>query len=153
MPGKMSKFDRSALKFNQGSIVLLTSIAFIFNIDWLVLFVAVVLLVGTLIPKAGLFKLIYFNIAKRVRIIKPSIIEENNTPHLFAQGMGGLFLSMSFLLLDFTSQQFLGWTLSIVVIVLAFVNIVLNFCAGCFIYFQLSKLGVFPRKFSRQQNA
>ena len=148
-----NKLDRSALKFNQGAIVLLTSIAFVFNISWLVAFVAFVLLFGTLFPKAGLFKLIYLHVARPFGIMKPNIVGEDNTPHLFAQGMGGIFLTLSFLLLEFTNLQFFGWTLSIIIIVLAFVNIALNFCAGCFIYFQLGKLGVFSGKISEKQNA
>ena len=148
-----NKLDRSALKFNQGAIVLLTSIAFVFNISWLVLFVATVLIVGTLFPKAGFFKLIYFHVTKQHGIIKPDIVEEDNVPHLFAQGMGGIFLTLSFLLLEFTNLQFSGWILSVIVIVLAFVNLALNFCAGCFIYFQLGKLGIFSGRISEKQNA
>jgi len=152
MTVKMSKLDRSALKFNQGAIVSLTAVAFVFNINWLIALVAIVLITGTIFPKAGFFKLIYFHIAKRLNLIKPKIVEEDNTPHLFAQGMGGVFLSISFLLLEFTNQQFVGWTLSLLVLVLAFVNLTLNFCAGCFIYFQLGKLGVFPHKLSENQH-
>ena len=153
MPGKISRVDRSALKFNQGAIVLLTAVAFIFNINWLIGFVAFVLLIGTIFPNAGLFKLIYLHIAKRYRLIKPDIIEEDNRQHLFAHELGGVFLSISFLLLEFTSQQFVGWTLSLLVLVLAFINLSLNFCAGCFIYFQLGKVGIFSRKVSEEQNA
>jgi len=150
MSEKIYKLDRSSLKFNQGTIVLLVSLAFILDLSWLTALVAVVLLTGTLFPNAGLFKLLYFYIAKPIGIIKPKIIEEDNTRHLFAQGLGGVFLAISFLLLDFTNQQLVGWILSIVVVVLAFVNLTTNFCAGCFLYFQLNKLGVFPRKFSRR---
>lgn len=153
MSEKINKIDRSALKFNQGAIVLLTAFAFIFTINWLIALVAAVLVVGTIFPKAGLFKLIYFHIVKRFGIIKPKIVEEDNTPHLFAQGMGGVFLSISFFMLEFANQQFIGWTLSLIVLVLAFVNLALNFCVGCFLYFQLSKLGVFPRKLSEKQHA
>ena len=34
------KIDRSALRFNQGAIVILVSIAFLFNLSWLVALVA-----------------------------------------------------------------------------------------------------------------
>ena len=153
MSEKINKLDKSALKFNQGAIVTLTAVAFIFNINWLIAFVAVVLIIGTILPKAGLFKLVYFHITKRFRIIKPNIVEEDNAPHLFAQGMGGAFLFISFLLLEIVNQQFIGWTLSLIVLALAFVNLSLNFCAGCFIYFQLGKLGIFSHKISEEQNA
>jgi hypothetical protein len=85
-------------------------------------------------------------------IIKPKIVEEDNTPHLFAQGLGGIFLAASFLFLEFTNQQFAGWFLSIIVVALAFINLATNFCAGCFIYFQLNKFGIFSKKQVRKQH-
>ena len=33
-----------------------------------------------------------------------------------------------------------GWALAIVVIVLAAINLIFGFCAGCFVYFQLARL-------------
>jgi len=137
------KLDRSSLKFNQGAIVVLVSIAFLFNLYWLVAFVSLVMLIGSIIPKAGLFKLIYNYIFKPIGLIRSNVVQESNTPHLFAQGLGGVVLAASFLLLSFTSHQFAGWTLSVIVILLAFINLTTNFCAGCFIYFQLnlSRLG------------
>ena len=131
--------DRSSIKFNQGAIVVLVSIAFIFNLNWLVVLVSVVMLIGTLFPNAGLFKLIYLHVFKPLEIIKPDVVNEDNTPHLFAQGLGGVVLAVSFVLLNFTEQQLAGWLLSIIVMALAFINLSTNFCAGCFLYFQLNK--------------
>jgi Domain of unknown function (DUF4395) len=144
------KIDRSALRFNQGAIVILVSIAFLFNLNWLVALVSLVMLVGTLLPKAGLFKLTYFYVAKPLGIIKPQIINESNTPHLFAQGLGGVVLVAAFLLLNFTDQNFLGWFLSIVVVALAFINLTVNFCVGCYIYYQLTKIGIFSNYQGKQ---
>ncbi len=143
--GKLTeeKIDKSALRFNQGAIVILVSIAFLFNLNWLVALVSLVMLAGTLLPKAGLFKLTYLYVAKPLRIIKPQIVKESNTPHLFAQGLGGVVLALAFLLLNFIDQSFLGWLLSIVVVVLAFINLTANFCVGCYIYYQLTKIGIF----------
>lgn len=137
------KLDRSSIKFNQGAIVVLVSIAFLLNLYWLVALVSIVMLIGTLFPKAGLFKLTYVYIFKPLGIIKPHIVKEPNTPHLFAQGMGGVVLAAAFLLLNFTNQNFIGWFLSLVVVALAFINLTTNFCAGCFIYYQLNKIGIF----------
>ena len=36
----------------------------------------------------------------------------------------------------------LGWALTWLVIVLAGLNLFLGFCAGCFVYYQLARLGV-----------
>jgi len=152
MSENVLKLDRSSLKFNQGAIVVLVSLAFISNLYWLVALVSVVLLIGSFFPNAGLFKLIYLHIAKPLGIIKPKVVEEDNTPHLFAQGLGGVVLAASFVMLNFTNLQLTGWILSIVVIALAFITLTTNFCAGCFIYFQLNKLGILHHKYSEKQH-
>ena len=144
------KLDRSSIKFNQGAIVFILSIAFLFNLNWLVAFVSIIMLIGTFIPKAGLFKRMYFHIFKPLGIIKPRIVMESNTPHLFAQGMGGVVLAVAFSLLFFANQIFAGWLLSLVVVALAFINLTINFCAGCFIYFQLNKIGIFSGQSGKQ---
>ena len=142
MKNSIEKIDRKSLKFNQSCIVIFTSLAFLLNVYWLVVFVGAVLLFDNLIPGTGLFKLFYKNVVKPLKILKPKISEESKTPHQFAQGLGGTFLIISFILLQYFDQIFLGWTLSFIVIALAFINLTLDFCAGCFIYFQLEKLKI-----------
>jgi hypothetical protein len=39
----------------------------------------------------------------------------------------------------------LGWALDLVVFVLSSINLTVGFCAGCFVYYQLGRLGVLPR--------
>jgi hypothetical protein len=109
------------------------------------------MLIGTLFPKAGLFKLTYFYFFRPLGIIKSHIVKESNTPHLFAQGMGGVVLAVAFLLLNFTDQNFIGWFLSLVVVALAFINLTTNFCAGCFIYYRLNKMGIFSSYSGKQR--
>ncbi len=134
------KIDNTALKFNQGSIVSFTGLAFLLNVYWLVALVGIILLLDTAVPGTGLFKLIYKLVAKPLGLLKPNIVEESKTPHQFAQGMGGIFLLLSFSFLQFFGLTVLGWALSFIVIALAFVNITVNFCTGCFIYFQIQKI-------------
>ena len=44
----------------------------------------------------------------------------------------------------------LGWVLAWLVVALALVNILLGFCMGCFIYFQLGRAGIGPRSAGAQ---
>jgi hypothetical protein len=136
------KLDKNALRFNQGSIVILTAAAFLLQLPWLVIITAAVLLTGTIFPSAGLFKLIYFHIARPLGILKPLIVEEDSAPHQFAQGLGGVFLLLSFISLQL-NLSILGWALALIVLALALINLTVNFCLGCYIYFQLNKLGLF----------
>jgi hypothetical protein len=144
------RIDTTALKFNQGSIVFFTGLAFLLNVYWLVAVVGIILLLDTIVSGTGLFKLTYKLVVKPLGLLKPNIVKESKTPHQFAQGMGGIFLLISFSFLQFLGLTFLGWILSFIVIALAFVNLSLNFCAGCFIYFQLQKIKLSYAKYAAE---
>ena len=140
----VKKVDTTALKFNQGSIITLTLLGFLLNQPLLVLFVGLVLAVGTIAPQAALFKQVYLKTLKPRGILKPNIIDDDPAPHQFAQGVGALFLlAASAFLLAFPGSV-AGWTLAWIVIVLAAINVIFNFCAGCFVYFQLDRFGLLP---------
>jgi len=135
------KVDYSALRTNQAFIISLLLLAFILNLWPLVAFVGAVMLIGTLFPQAGLFKRIYRHILKPLKIAKPDVQVDNPEPHLFAQGVGGVFLTGSTLAL-LLGATIVGWALAWVVIVLASLNLFAGWCAGCFMYYQFNRLGV-----------
>lgn len=140
--------DHTALRFNQASIILLLALAFVFNLPGLVVFVATIMLVGTFWPSAGLFKLIYHRLFKPAGWLKPKVVPDNPEPHEFAQGVGGIFLVISSVLLLVLKQQILGWILAGFVSALATLNLLARFCVGCFLYYQLNRLGIPVFKFS-----
>jgi hypothetical protein len=139
------KVDTTAIKFNQASIIVLTLLGFVFNQPWLVLFVGVVLAIGTAWPEAGLFKLIYLKLLKPVGLLKTNIIDDDPAPHRFAQGVGALFLLASSIVLLGFNNGIVGWILAWIVIILAGINLAFSFCAGCFVYYQLDRLDLLPR--------
>ena len=137
--------DHSALKVNQTGIVATVLVAFIGSAFYrpllvLIPLLAIVLLVGTFAPQLALFKQLYFKVLKPRGIVKPRPVQDRPEPHNFAQGMGGVVLAIaSVLLIPLTVA---GLALSLLVAVLAFVNVAFGYCVGCQIYFQLSKAGV-----------
>ena len=133
--------DQTALKVNQAFIIVLLLLAYVLDAVWLVAFVAVVMLLGTAVPKLSLFKQIYLKILKPAGIVKPDVILDNPEPHRFAQGFGGVVVAFSTMALLLGAHS-LGWMLAAVVVFLATLNLFLGFCAGCFIYYQLNRLGV-----------
>jgi hypothetical protein len=133
--------DHSALRFNQAAIITLLALAFVLNQPWLVVFVAAVMWIGTLAPQAGLFKLVYQHILKPLRIVRPAPKADDPRPHLFAQGVGALVLTLSSSAL-LAGLAMLGWALAGVVVALAAVNLFLGFCMGCFMYYQLARRGI-----------
>ena len=133
--------DQTALKVNQAAIIALLLLAFLANSIWLVAFVAAVMLVGTVRPDAGLFKLVYAWVLRPTGLLKPQVIADDPQPHLFAQGLGGLML-VAALVSWFVGLPMLTWLLTLIVVVLAGVNLVAGFCLGCFIYYQLAQRGI-----------
>ncbi|GBD09985.1 hypothetical protein HRbin22_02248 [Candidatus Thermoflexus japonica] len=135
------KVDHTALKFNQASIITLNLLGWILNQPPLVALVALVMLVGTAVPGAALFQQIYFRVLKPRGWLRPRVLTDNPEPHRFAQGLGGTVLAAGAIAL-FAGYPVIGWALTWVVIVLAALNLFFGFCAGCFVYYQLSRLGV-----------
>lgn len=134
------KVDQSALKVNQTFIIGLLLLAYLLNAAWLVAFVAVVMVLGTAVPALSLFKGIYQYGLRPAGLVKPQIIADNPEPHRFAQGFGGVVVALAALTL-FAGLS-VGWALAGLVVILAALNLFLGFCAGCFVYYQLNRLGV-----------
>jgi uncharacterized membrane protein HdeD (DUF308 family) len=141
MNNAIRKVDHSALRTNQAFIISLLLLGFILNAWPLVAFVAAVMLVGTIWPQVGLFKRIYRHLLKPVGLVKPDVIPDNPEPHRFAQGFGGV-VALAATVALLLGVAAVGWALAWLVIVLAALNLFLGFCAGCFVYYQLNRLGV-----------
>jgi hypothetical protein len=141
----LTTVDHSALKVNQTGIVTTVLVAFIGSLFFrpilvLIPLLAVVLLLGTFAPQLALFKQIYFKVLKPRGIVKPRPVQDRPEPHNFAQGLGGVFLAISSVLL--VPVPVLGLALALLVAVLAFVNLAFGYCLGCQIYYQLGKAGL-----------
>ncbi len=135
------KVDHSALRVNQAFIIGLLVLAFVLDNLPLVLLVGVVMLVGTAVPQWGLFKAVYLFALKPLKLIRPDVIVDNPEPHRFAQGFGGVVV-MAAAAAFLAQLATVGWALVWLVIILAALNLFLGFCAGCFLYYQLHRLGV-----------
>ena len=137
--------DHSALKVNQAGIILTVLVALAGSaFSWVFLLLipalAVVMLLGTWRPDVALFKQLYFKFLKPRGIVKPRPLEDSPTPHNFAQGLGGVFVLIATVLLPFSVA--LGLAVSILVAVLAFINLAFGYCVGCQVYFLLGRTGV-----------
>ena len=139
------RVDTHLAKFSQGLTVALTGLAFLFNQPILVVITAIFMTMSALVPTASPFLWLYKGFALPLHLLKPRIVEDDPAPHRFAQGIGAAFLIASILVLYLTSASAIGWALDLIVFVLAGINLTVGFCAGCFVYYQLGRLGVLPR--------
>ena len=139
-----SVVDHSALKVNQTGIIVTVLVAFVGSALWrpllvLIPLLAIVLLLGTFVPRLALFKQLYFQVLKPRGLVKPRPVQDRPEPHNFAQGLGGVFLAVASIFL--VPLPVVGLALALLVAVLAFVNLAFGYCLGCQIFFQLEKRG------------
>ncbi len=138
------RVDTHLAKFSQASVAVLTALAFIFNLPGLVLITAVIMVIAALAPAVSPFKLVYQWIALPLHLLKPRIVEDDPAPHRFAQGVGAAFLIAASILFFLAHATIAGWTLDLIVFVLSGINFTSGFCAGCFVYYHLGRLGLLP---------
>ena len=132
--------DRSAIKINQFFVILLSLTAFLLEVPLIALFLGIIMLIGAIYTRMSVFHQFYHLIIKPLGLIKPEVVNEESNPHQFAQAMGGSILIISTIFIIFLDLTLAGWGLILLVAFLALINLVLGFCAGCFIYFQFSKV-------------
>jgi hypothetical protein len=137
----LRKVDQNGMKVGQAVTILLLIAAFVLNSWVLVAFVAVAQLLGALDVPFAPYRLFYQNIVKAAGWVKPNIITDNPEPHRFAMLVGALFNGVAAVAL-LAEVTVVGWVLVGIVLVLANLNFWLNFCAGCWMYYQLNRLGI-----------
>jgi len=138
---EIRKLDQTGLKTGQALTILLLLIGFVLDSWVLVAFVAIAQLFGALALPFAPYKLIYQNIVKPTGIVKPNPQPDNPEPHRFAMLLGAIFNGLGTIAL-LAGAPIVGWALVWMVIALANLNFWLNFCAGCWMYYQFNRLGV-----------
>ena len=141
MSQSLPKVDQNGLKTGQALTIILLVLAFVINSWVLVGFVAVAQLLGGLGLPIAPYRLIYQNIVKPSGIVKPQIEQDNPQPHRFAMLVGAVFNGTATLAL-LLGVPIVAWVLVWIVIALANLNFWLNFCLGCWMYYQFNRLGV-----------
>jgi len=139
------RVDTHLLKFSQAGTVAFTGLAFIFQWPALVVAGAVILALSAAVPPLGPFRLLYRFLLVPAHILRPRVVEDDPAPHRFAQAVGAAFLTASSVALYLFQASVVGWSLNLIVFVLALINFTVGFCAGCFVYYQLGRLGVAPK--------
>jgi hypothetical protein len=132
--------DRTAIKTNQFFVILLSLGAFILNEPVIAFILALIMVSGAFFPRLAVFQQLYHKILKPSGWVKPELVNELSNPHQFASAMGGTIVLIASVLIIYTNFTITGWSLILLVALLALTNFVLGFCMGCFIYFQFSKM-------------
>ena len=101
---------------------------------------AIVFLLTILFPKHGPYVLFYHKVLKPMGLLKNDIRVDIPQAHRFAMSIGFLVTGISSYLL-YNGYALTGWALVWLVIILGFVAF-MGWCAGCFSYFMLNRLGL-----------
>jgi hypothetical protein len=133
--------DQTGLKTGQATTIILLLAGFILNSPLLVALVALAQLLSALDVPFGPYRLLYQRIVKPSGLVKPHVIPDNPEPHRFAQLLGAIMNTLATLAL-LAGASTLGWVFVWIVIVLANLNLWVNLCVGCMIYYQLNRFGV-----------
>ena len=135
------RVDQSGLKVGQVITIITLLISFIISSPLLVALVAIAQLLGGINSPYAPYRLIYQKLLKPAGIVKPNVIPDNPEPHQFAMLVGAIFNGVGAALI-WLGIPVAGWVLVWVVIALANLNFWLNFCLGCWMYYQFHKLGI-----------
>lgn len=137
----LRKVDHSGLKTGQALTIILLLIGFVIESWVFVAIVAIAQLLGGFGLPFAPYRLIYQHIVKPLGLIKPHVVDDNPEPHRFSMFVGTVFNGVATLAL-LSSASTIGWVLVWIVIVLANLNFWLNFCLGCWFYYQLNRYGI-----------
>ncbi len=141
MAAALRQVDHTGLKTGMVATIILLILAFVLNSVVLVAFVALAQLLGAAGVPYAPYALLYKHVVRPSGLVKPHIIPDNPEPHRFAMLVGGIFNTAATLAL-LADIPTLAWILVGIVVVLANLNFWLNFCAGCWMYYQLNRFGV-----------
>ncbi|GIW03973.1 MAG: hypothetical protein KatS3mg059_0593 [Thermomicrobiales bacterium] len=136
--------DLNALRTNQALIVAFVVLAFVLGSAagaWLILAAGVSLAIGAALPGYGPFQLFYRYVVRATGLIPAKPRPDDPAPHRFAQALGAtvLIVAAGALFAEITP---LGWVLAWSVAALALINLLFGFCAGCFLFYQLHRVGL-----------
>jgi len=137
--------DHNAIKTAQTAIMVVLAAAWLFDLAWLIPVLAAALLANAAWPARGPMRLVYRRLILPLGLVRPHLVVDEAAPHRFSQGVGGVFLTGSATAL-YLGAFWWGWGLAALVAVLAAVNVFWNFCAGCFLYYQLRRAGLIRRE-------
>lgn len=138
---KTRRIDQNGLKSGQALTIILLIVAFVLNIWILVALVGIAQLLGALAVPYAPYKVVYDHVVKPSGLIQPNTQPDNPEPHRFAMLLGAIFNFLGTTLI-LAGAPTIGWILVWIVIALANLNFWLNFCAGCWMYYQFNRLGV-----------
>lgn len=135
-----NQVDHAEIKMGQVLTVAISATALILqDITPLIILGVIFLLSGT-VRFLSPFSMLYRWVISPSGIIKSDYRLDNIQPHKFGQLVGAATVVMALAFLHF-GYFMVGWGIVVVLIVLTIISYA-GWCVGCFIYYQLNRLGL-----------
>ncbi len=132
--------DQNELRTNQVLAILMLLSAYLLDNWHLVAIQCGIFLLTALLPPVGPYVLLYRFVVRPLGIVKPDVRVDNPEAHRFATSVGIVVSAVASYLL-FRGVTAVGWGLVWLIIVLGGIALS-GWCAGCFFYYMLNRLGV-----------
>lgn len=133
--------DAKDIRTGQFLVVAMVVSAYVIDRWELVAFQCGLFILGTISPKAlDIYSWFYKGILKPLGILKPDMRIDNIEAYRFAN-MIGIVVSGTASYLIYSGYPAVGWTMVWVMIILGSLAF-LGWCAGCFMYYMIQKLGI-----------
>ena len=132
--------DHAAIKTGQILTISTLIVAFALSSWKMVAALAIFFLLTSLVWSLGPFGLIYRLVLKPIGLVKPDLRHDNLQPHRFGQAVGAISAGLAACALYF-GYTILGWSLVLVLVILTWISF-MGWCIGCFLYFQLNRMGL-----------
>ncbi len=139
----MNQVDITAIKFGQGLTAGMLAVAFLSDLWPVAAAVGAINLISALAPRLNPTVWLYRQLGPALDL-RPRLIEDEMRPHIFARGFSGA-VTLAGAATVWVGMPVLGWALTLMVAALAILNITVGFCAGCFTYYQLQRVGLVGR--------
>jgi hypothetical protein len=141
-PGEITaapRVDQNELRVNAILTITVLVAAFVLNRWELVAFQAAALFLTALHTGFGPYVIFYHLVLRQAGIVRPDLRPDNRAPHRLAAMIGTIVAATASCLLA-TGRSVAGWGLVWLLISLAAAGLA-GWCAGCFIYYQMNRLG------------
>jgi len=132
--------DHSAIRTGQILAIAVLAAAFVFDRWEPVAAQAAIFLVTALAFHFGPYTLVYRHLLRPLGLVQPDMRVDNTQPHRFGQAVGAVSAAAAAVLL-YLDYAVAGWVLVGILVGLTAISFV-GWCIGCFIYYQLNRLGV-----------
>lgn len=132
--------DHSAIKTGQMLAIVILLAAFVLDRWEPVAALAVAFLATSVFFEWGPFALVYRWLLKPLGLLAPDWRTDNAQPHRFGQAVGAVSAALAAAALYF-DYAILGWVLVWVLVALTAISF-MGWCIGCFLYYQLNRLGI-----------